>query len=297
VAVFSAAALAFGLLLLQEKKNLPVPRRLTVDTPNNGALPLFGRPSVSPDGQSILFAVNDPESRNPAWYMHSLATGTSSALPEAGATTAVYWAFDSRSILLSRSNNFWRMDLSTRAPQRLPMVGAYTSWQPEGIVTGGRSGLRWFRPDGSGSRWLKKRDDKDGIAYSYPSLIPGGRWLLYNVAQTDGAAATGFSLHLASLDGKVDRQILTGERAAIYAGPGYLLFLRGDTLTAQAIDPASGKLRGHPAEVAGPIATAEGITDQLGSFSASDNGVLAFRSGATNRFTVMVNWPSLLKKK
>ena len=61
---------------------------------------------------------------------------------------------------------------------------------------------------------------------------------------------------------------------------GYLLFVRGDTLTAQAIDPESGNLRGDPAPIANHIGTTAGITDQLGSFSASDNGVLAFRSAA-----------------
>ena len=281
VAVFGATALAFGFLLLHHEKPPPAPRRFTIATPENGSLQLFGRPSVSPDGQSVLYGVTDPASQNPVWYLHSLATGTSRALAGTETTTSIYWSFDSRSILLSHRNVFWRMDLNGGSPQRSPVAGAYTSWQREGIITGGRSGLRWFRPDGSGVQWVKK-----GTGYSYPSLIPGGRWLMYNAAETEDAA-TGISLHFASLDGKVDRQILTGEHAAIYAGPGYLLYRYGDTLTAQGIDPESGNLRGDPAPIAGPIGTTAGIIDQLGSFSASDNGVLAFRSPdiAGNRLT------------
>jgi hypothetical protein len=303
VVVFGAAALAFGFLLQRQEKPVPAPVRFTVDTPGNGSLPLFGRPSVSPDGQSVLFAVTDPASRSTVWYLHSLATGTSRALPGTENITAAYWSFDSRSILLSRSNAFWRMDLNTSFPQQLSAVGAYSSWQPEGIVTGGRAGLRWFRPDGSGLRWVKKRDDKNGISYSYPSLVPGGRWLIYNAAKTDGEGATSFSLHLATLDGKVDRQILTAAHPAIYTSPGYLLYLRGDTLMEQVIDPESGKLGGDPAVVVNSIGSTEGIIDLLGSFSASANGVLAFRRAivppeqkAANSFTVIVNWPSLLKK-
>ena len=259
-------------------KACAAPLRFTIATPENGSLQLYGRPSVSPDGQSVLFAVTDPASLNPVWYLHSFATGTSTKLPGTDNTIAVYWSFDSRSILLSRSNVFWRMALNGGSPQRLPVVGAYTSWQREGIISGGRSGLRWFRPDGSGLRWVKKRDDKKGIGYSYPSLIPGGRWLMYNTSGPEGAGA-GMSLHLASLDGKVDRAILTSEHAAIYAG-GYLLSVRGDMLTAQAIDPESGTLRGDPAPIANHIGTTAGLTDQLGSFSASENGVLAFRNAA-----------------
>jgi hypothetical protein len=278
-AVLSAAAMIYGVLRLHQEKPAPALLRFTVATPENGSLQLYGRPSVSPDGQSVMFGVIDPASLNPVWYRHSFATGTSSKLPGTDKGIAVYWSSDGRSILLSRSNIFWRMDLNGGSQQRLPVVGAYTSWQPEGVISGGRQGLRWFRPDGSGLRWVKKRDDKNGIGYSYPSLIPGGRWLLYNTSGP-GGASTGMSLHLASLDGKVDRPILSGDHAAIYAGPGYLLYLRGDTLTAQAIDPEVGQLRGGSAPIAGPVGTTAGITDQLGSFSASDNGVLAFRSAA-----------------
>jgi hypothetical protein len=208
----------------------------------------------------------------------------------------VNWSFDSRSILLRRGGALWKMDVHTGSRERLPVQGAYSSWQPEGIVTGGQKGLQWFSADGSGARWIKSRDDENGTVFSYPSLIPGGRWLLYN-AENATAAQPGPLLHLASLDGKVDREILKTEHPSIYAGPGYLLSLRGDVLMAQAWDPRSGQLRGD----ARPIATSLGDsgvgTDRLGSFSASDNGVLAFRrEKAENSFTVIVNWPSLLTK-
>jgi hypothetical protein len=118
---------------------------------------------------------------------------------------------------------------------------------------------------------------------------------VYNLAESDG-----FSLHFASLDGKVDRKIFKTEHPAIYAAPGYLLFRRGHTLTAQRFDSESGNLRGDEAPIASPVVVTAGTADQLGSFSASDNGVLAFREDVQdtpNRFTVIVNWPSLLKKK
>jgi Tol biopolymer transport system component len=255
---------------------MPAPVRFTVDTPENGSMVLTGRPAVSPDGESVLFAANDPASQRPVWFLHTLATGTSRAFPGTEGVNAIYWSFDSRSVILNRSNELWKMDLNSGSAQQLAVAGAYSSWAPEGIVTGGPLGLQWFRPDGSGARWIKKRDEKGGYGYAYPSLIPGGRWLLYNTTR-QGAPA---SVHLASPDGKADREILTAEHAAIYAAPGYLLYLRGSTLTAQAVDVPGGRLRGDPVPVAGPIGFATGTTDTLGSFSASANGVLAFRSGA-----------------
>ena len=253
IAVLAAAAVVFVFLRLRQQPPAAAPVWFTVQTPGNGSLPLFGRPTVSPDGRSVLFAVNDPLSQRAVWYLHSFASGTSRTVPGSEAMIAVNWSFDSRSILLRRGGALWTMDVQTGSRQRLPVQGAYSSWQPEGIVTGGQKGLQWFAADGSGARWIKNRDQEHGTVFSYPSLIPGGRWLLYN-AETDAQPQPGTSLHLASLDGKIDREILSAEHPSIYAGPGYLLSLRGDVLVAQGLDPRSGQLRGAPT----PIATGLG---------------------------------------
>ena len=304
VAALGVCVLATGFFSRYWEKLPPVPApvRFTVDTPENGALRLVGRPVVSPDGQSVLFAVIDPATERSVWYQHSFATKLSRVLKGTEAFSSVGWSYDSRSVLLRRSGETWTMDVITGSLQELPIVVAHSSWQPEGIVGGGQRGLRWFRPDGSGARWIKRRDDEKGIVYSYPSLIPGGRWLLYNTEIEEGTTSR-VSLHLASLDAKVDRQILKTERPSVYAGPGYLLSLSGDVLTAQQIDPESGALRGDPMPIVDSVAAGDRATDRLGSFSASDNGVLVFRTvaalpehSAGNSFSVIRNWPSLLNR-
>jgi hypothetical protein len=305
--VFSAlgvAALAVGCFGGCSERPAPLPTavRFTVSTPENGALRLTGRPVISPDGQSVLFAVIDTATQRSVWYQHSFATKLSRILKGTETFLSAGWSYDSRSILLRRSGEVWTMDVNSGSRQELPIVVGYSSWQREGIVGGGQRGLRWFRPDGSDARWIKKRDDEKGIVYSYPSLIPGGRWLLYN-AETEQETTSAVSLHLATLDTKVDREILKTERPTVYAGPGYLLSLRGDVLTAQQIDPESGALRGGPTPIVGSVAAGDRAVDRLGSFSASDNGVLVFRTGGAlpdegvgDSFTVIMNWPSLLNR-
>ncbi len=277
-AVFAAAALELAFFFLRQEKSVPAPVRFTVDTPGNGSMPLLSWPSVSPDGESVLFVVSDPASHNTVVYLHCLATGTSRALPGTEGAGAVVWSFDSQSILMARSGAWWKMDLSTGSSQQVPISGSL-SWGPDGIVTGTAEGLRWFRPDGAGSRWIKMANSKEGLAYLFPTLIPGGRWLICNALKLGTSTTSTASVHLISIDGKVDRQLLTTERAALYAEPGYLLYLRGDTLTAQAVDPDSGKLRGDPAPVASPVAR-DLPSPTPGAFSASGNGVLAFSRGS-----------------
>jgi hypothetical protein len=60
------------------------------------------------------------------------------------------------------------------------------------------------------------------------------------------------------------------------AEPGYLLFVREQTLVAQRFDAASLTLSGEPV----PVGEGLGVdTVGLASFSVSDNGVLAYRAG------------------
>ncbi|HTS26939.1 MAG TPA: protein kinase [Bryobacteraceae bacterium] len=283
MATCAAAALAMAFLLLGRPQAMPVPIRFTVDTPANAPLAGFGgaRPTVSPDGRSVLFMVVDLAIGNNVAYLHDLATGHSRALPGTEGATAVYWSFDSRSMLMSRGGSLLVMDLNTNSPQRSPAPdGIWSSWGPEGILTASPQGIQLTRPDTGSMRWIRTIEAGDPFRYYYPILIPGGRWLLYSRSRAGNSTSqpNSTSVHVSSLDGKSDRELLSGQTAAMYGGPGYLLYLRGDTLMAQTMDVVSGQLRGAAAPVVSPVARVAS-SDGLGSYSASDNGVLAFRRG------------------
>jgi hypothetical protein len=78
IAVSTAAAMVSA---LRQERPAPPPFRITVDTPENGSMPLFRGPSVSPGGESVPLPVTDPAIHNTVVYLHSLATRTSGALP------------------------------------------------------------------------------------------------------------------------------------------------------------------------------------------------------------------------
>src|SRR5580693_8923569 len=79
-AVRGAAALAAGAFFLHQEKAMPAAFRFTI-APGNGSLPLFSRPNVSPDGRSVLVAVDDPVIRSPVWYLYDLASRTGKPFP------------------------------------------------------------------------------------------------------------------------------------------------------------------------------------------------------------------------
>jgi hypothetical protein len=85
------------------------------------------------------------------------------------------------------------------------------------------------------------------------------------------------AIYLGSWDGKLKKRLVTAPRNFRYAPPvapgmpGHLLFLRDETLMAQPFDPKTLGIAGEA------IAVAEGVGSRpYGSFSTSENGVLAY---------------------
>ena len=93
-------------------------------------------------------------------------------------------------------------------------------------------------------------------------------------------------MRVTSVDGKQQRELFHAERAAVYAGPGYTLYLRGPTLMARAIDQVSAQVKGDAVPVAGPVERPLGSVGP-GTFSASNNGVLAFSRSAAYDFRLV----------
>jgi Tol biopolymer transport system component len=81
---------------------------------------------------------------------------------------------------------------------------------------------------------------------------------------------------VSSLDGGLSSLVLHSSSNALYAS-GYLLFMRGSSLLAQGFDPDKLSLSGDAVSVAEGVINDRGF--QLGVFSASQNGILAYQTG------------------
>ena len=260
------------------ERPLSPPVQFSVDLPGNETFPRDPVLRVSPNGESILFVAQDAENNSRRLYLYNLAAAITRELPGTEGTQDGFWSFDSRSLLLSRNGSLSRMDIDANSPQPLSFESGYCSWGPDGVVTATREGLQWFRPEVAGARLLLRNDGKAGANFVVPTQM--GRWFLYN--DFNGTPSSGVSVSVASLDGKEQRKLFSAERAAIYAAPGYALYLRGATLMARRLDPASAQLKGEAVPVIGPVERPLGSVD-TGTFSASNaprrRSASAVRSG------------------
>jgi Tol biopolymer transport system component len=103
------------------------------------------------------------------------------------------------------------------------------------------------------------------IIHIHPHFLPDGVRFLYVRRNKD---VTRSGLYVGQIGSEEPRLLLDGDLPAIYASPGYLLFLRGNTLMAQRFDHGGLKFNGEPSPLVSSV-SANQLVGQL-EFSASD---------------------------
>jgi Tol biopolymer transport system component/tRNA A-37 threonylcarbamoyl transferase component Bud32 len=227
---------------------------------------------VSPDGRFVVHRAFRTGGAVMLW-LRDLQTMETRELAGTEAANSPFWSPDSRSIAFFADRKLKRVDVTGGTPQTLADLGPGIgggSWSPDGstiLFNGGpQAGLQRV-PATGGQPVLVTTIDTAAkeIAHILPTFLPDGRRFLYRVIPA-GA-------YLASLDNAERTRILDFDSSALYAPPGYLLFVRQDRLLAQRFDLSTGRLSGDPTPVAANV-SAQAI------FAVSPAGVLVYQTGS-----------------
>jgi len=249
----------------------PPPRQLetrldvtTDDTYQFGATSSY---ALSPDGRSIVFAASVRDGVSQLW-LRSLADPTAVPLPGTERGTVPFWSPDGRAVGFFSDSALKRIDLIDHRTQTLATLnyGTGGAWAPDGTVL--------FAPSNSGGLMLF-RDGKTvplllqagGLARSSPLFLPDGQQFLFSVPSPADARG----VYAGARDGRAARKLVDADGGAAYLDAGWILYIRRDTLLAQPFDVSHVSISGEP------VVVAQGV----GSFAASRNGVIAYRSTET----------------
>jgi dipeptidyl aminopeptidase/acylaminoacyl peptidase len=104
-------------------------------------------------------------------------------------------------------------------------------------------------------------------SYRFPQFLPDGRHFVYIALSSDRGIYAG------SLDDKSEKLLVRTNTSAVYAPPGYLLFVNGDTLLGQAFDAERLEASGQPFLVAEHVGRSSAFQSAI---SASRTGTLAY---------------------
>jgi Tol biopolymer transport system component len=272
-------------IFLYVRRVTDAPRVLKVSVlpPEHAALSSRNAPpALSPDGRRLAFVASS-EGKDSLWIrdLDSLAAHPLPGTEQAGYP---FWSPDSRRLAFFAGGQLKKIDVAGGPALPLcPAVGDGRggSWSNNGVIVfapGDGRGL--FRVQAGGGRPtpVTALDQRSGeMSHRFPWFLPDGRHFLYTALNSDPEKS---AVYVADLDSPNRQQVVTVLSNALYAPPGYLLFLREQTLMAQPFDAAAAKITGDAIPIAEQV---DVVANRLqGQFSASQNSVLAYMSSGTS---------------
>ncbi len=253
---------------------LPAPSGLLVQ-------PYLSTVAISPDGRRLVSSAQMRDSPAALW-LWSLNSPDPVEIP--GTTTAIMpvWSPDGRSLAY--------FDVANKGLFRVPLGRGAGSTRlcdasdPRGL-SWGRRDVIVFAPSASGPLMKIPADggtpepateldpSHHEAGHRFPSFLPDGEHFLFAAVPR---GPQGFTIRVGSIHSRQSRVVTQAGSAAVWAPPGYLIFLDSGHLAAQRFDLRRLQVVGEKIAIGkGPR---PGVLDAETPASASRNGCLAFLS-------------------
>ncbi|HJZ81541.1 MAG TPA: protein kinase, partial [Pyrinomonadaceae bacterium] len=236
--------------------------------------------ALSPDGRRMAFIASSG-GKDLIWVrpLDSLSSTALSGTEGVVVPSGIFWSPDSRFIGFFSGGKLKKIDASGGPAQTVCDVSEARggTWNRNGVIlfspAVNQPVYRVSAAGGNPTPITTLDQSQYETSHRWPQFLPDGNHFLY--LARGKPEHTG--VYLGSLGSKETRQILVSAVSALYAPPGFLLFMRNETLMAEPFDANELRLTGEPVPIAEPVAYNGGLG--RGSFCASENGVLAYRSG------------------
>jgi DNA-binding winged helix-turn-helix (wHTH) protein/Tol biopolymer transport system component len=241
--------------------------------------------AVSPNGRHIAFVATEADGVDALW-VRPVDSLQQHRLPGTEGAAQPFWSADSRFVAFFSNGKLRRIGLAGEqirtvcdVPGRAqPLTGTWND-RDDILFSTIRHGIYRSTALGGVATGLAMPSLSDGEVTGWPQFLPDGDHFLYVVLNAHADRA---GLFVGSLAGGERTRLLPAASFAFYAA-GHLLYIDRGILWAQSFDAKRLRLFGQPVQVAEGVAfnTATG----RGVFSASQNGLLAYRAVSETQLT------------
>ena len=277
LALVAAVALLVGSFRSVDRGEIPI--KVSVAPPENTILGNSSTPVISPDGRRLAIVARRASGRSMIWVRALDSLKAQPLSGTEGARSYLFWSPDSQFLVFFADQHLKKVEVSSGAVQTLADApsGEGGTWNREGVILFAPSttdGLYRVSAGGGVVTPVTALDpSRNETGFRWPHFHPDGRHFVYfNLNQ---------GIYVSSLDSKETKQLMVINSIAAFAASDHLLFVQNETLMAQPFDIESLELTGEAVPVAEEVAWLPPYGNA--AFSLSENGVLAYRSGGSQK--------------
>ena len=282
-AAIGVALVAIVLAWYRPAPLAPALTRFTVAPPENANLTsnrsFASTVAVSPNGRYVAFLADESGRARTIW-VRAIDSLTAQRLDRTEDAMYPFWSPDSQQIAYFANGKLMRISVAGGAPLVIADApdGEGGAWyQPEGqdgfiVFAATQNGplQRVLAQGGVPTPVTKLEPEETG--HIFPQFLPDGRVLYLTRGNKSG-------IYVQPLDSSPRTLIMDSVGRAVFSPPGFLLYLRDNTLLAHRLNLSTLKLEGEPVTIAEDVRS--GGANGRNAFAVSSNGMLAYRGGGS----------------
>jgi len=244
-------------------------------TNNRGGLPI----AISADGFRIAFVARNVDGKSALW-VRPLDASSATMLPGTEGASSPFWSVDGRHLGYFADGKLKRVTASGGPSTTLASApdNRNGAWGRDSILFSpdNRGPIMRIDPGGGSSAPVTSLA-KGELGHLRPAFLPDGRRFFYSSYGVGQVADV--PIWVATVGSPERKLVLRADSAHVAYSAGHILFVRDQTLMAQAFDENRLEVKGEPRPIAENIQTE--LTPGFGVYSASHTGAMIYQSVAS----------------